>query len=204
MKNKKIKFLLIINFINLIGFQAFAPFYAIFVTNAVGINESMIGLVWGLYSLLIAITLLVMGRLENKLNKEKAIIVGYLILAIAAYLFLFVNSLIALIIVLAFNALGAGIAMPAYKTLFTKFQDKDRESEEWSWLDAGNMIAASIGVTTGGIIVGIFGFNGIFIFMGTIQGIAAIIAIKTFGFNGANTAKNIFKSKYAKRLLAVK
>jgi MFS family permease len=121
-----------------------------------------------------------MGKIENKMKKGRMISIGYFIYALGALSFLLVHSEKALIIVLAFNALGAGVTLPAYKTMFAKSEAKGKESEQWSWLDAGNMFAAAIGAGIGGLIIGVFGFKGLFITMATIQTIAALIAYKIF------------------------
>ncbi len=108
------------------------------------------------------------------------IVLGYFIYALGALAFLLVHDERSLILVLAFNALGAGVTLPAYKTMFAKSEVKGKESEQWSWLDAGNMFAASLGAGIGGVIIGTYGFNGLFIIMASVQGIAAIIAYQTF------------------------
>ncbi len=107
------------------------------------------------------------------------VVLGYFIYAIGAISFLFVHNEKSLIVVLLLNALGAGVTLPAYKTLFAKNEVRGRESEQWSWLDAGNMFAAAIGAGIGGIIIGSFGFKGIFVTMAAIQLVAALIAHKT-------------------------
>lgn len=121
-----------------------------------------------------------MGKVENKLKKGRMVVIGYFIYALGALAFLLVHSEKSLIIVLAFNALGAGVTLPAYKTIFAKSEAKGKESEQWSWLDAGNMFAAALGAGLGGIIIGTFGFHGLFITMAGVQGFAAIIAYQAF------------------------
>jgi len=106
--------------------------------------------------------------------------IGYFIYALGALSFLLVHSEKSLILVLAFNALGAGVTLPAYKTMFAKSETRGKESEQWSWLDAGNMFAAAIGAGIGGLIIGVFGFKGLFITMASIQTIAALVAYKIF------------------------
>ncbi len=106
--------------------------------------------------------------------------IGYFIYALGALSFLLVHNEKSLIIVLAFNALGAGVTLPAYKTMFAKSEAKGKESEQWSWLDAGNMFAAALGAGIGGLIIGTFGFKGLFIAMATIQTMAAFVAYRVF------------------------
>lgn len=96
-----------------------------------------------------------------------------------ALLFITVHDEKSLEIVLAFNALGAGVTLPAYKTLFARNELRGKESQQWSWLDAGNMFAAALGGALGGVIVGLNGFRGIFITMAAIQAIAALVAYRS-------------------------
>ena len=97
--------------------------------------------------------------MRNHLNKDKLVVVGFFMYSIGAYLFLLAHNITSLAIIFAFNALAAGIILPAYKTIFAKLQEHGRESARWSWLDAGNMIAISIGSVIGGEVIGLFGFR---------------------------------------------
>jgi MFS family permease len=175
MKQKQLKFLLFVNLFSLTGFYTFAPLYALF-AHSFGLDPKTISLIWGGYSLMTAIFILIMGKIENKMKKGRMIVIGYFVYALGALSFLLVHGERSLIIVLMINALGAGITLPAYKTMFAKYESKGKESEQWSWLDAGNMFAAAIGAGIGGLIIGVFGFHGLFITMAIIQILAAIKA----------------------------
>jgi DHA2 family metal-tetracycline-proton antiporter-like MFS transporter len=179
MKQKQLKFLLFVNLFSLAGFYTFAPLYALF-AHSFGLNPKTISFIWSGYSLVTALFILLMGKIENKMKKGRMVVLGYCIYAIGALSFLAVHNERSLIIVLIFNALGAGITLPAYKTMFARSEARGRESEQWSWLDAGNMFAAALGAGIGGLIIGAFGFHGLFITMATIQTIAAFIAYKAF------------------------
>jgi MFS family permease len=176
-KHKNLQYLLFVNLFSLVGYYTFAPLYALF-ANGFALSPKTISLMWGGYSLLQACFILLFGRFENRKSKGKLVVAGYFVCALAALSFLLVHNQRSLAIVLAFNALGAGITLPAYKTLFAKNESRGKESEQWSWLDAGNMFAAAIGGALGGVIVGVFGFHGIFIAMAGIQFVAAIVAYK--------------------------
>ncbi len=178
-KQKRLRYLLFVNLFSLVGFYTFSPLYALF-AHGFSLNPKQISLIWGGYSLTTAFFILIMGKLENKRKKGRLVVIGYFILSLGALSFLQVHSESSLIIVLMINSLGAGITLPAYKTMFANNEDKGRESEEWSWLDAGNMFAAAVGAGIGGIIIGIYGFKGLFIAMATIQIIAALVAYKVF------------------------
>ena len=174
-KLSKIKILIAINLISLTGFQVFVPLYALFATD-VGAEPAQISLIWSYYSLVMAAMIFLMGKYENHRSKERFLVLGYFLYAIGAYSFLLVQNVPMLVFILTINAIGSGITLPAYKTVFAKSEDKGRESEEWAWFDSSNMLAAAGGAALGGLIIGIFDFTGLFLVMGTIQLSAAIIA----------------------------
>jgi MFS family permease len=176
-KQKSLRYLLFVDLFSLAGYYTFAPLYALFAHNF-GISPRNISLIWGGYSLLMACLILLFGKLENRKNKGRLVVFGYFLYALGALLFLMVHSETSLEVVLAFNALGAGVTLPAYKTLFAKNESRGKESQQWSWLDGGNMFSTAAGGALGGIIIGTFGFRGIFIATSGIQFVAAIIAYK--------------------------
>jgi len=176
-KQKSLRYLLFVNLFSLTGYYTFAPLYALFAHNF-NITPKHISLIWGGYSLLTALFILAFGRYENMRKKGKLVVLGYFIYAIGALLFLTVHDEKSLEIVLVFNALGAGVTLPAYKTLFAHNELRGKESEQWSWLDAGNMFAAAAGGALGGLIVGTYDFRGIFITMAAIQIVAAVVAYR--------------------------
>lgn len=179
MKQKQFKILLLVFLLSQVAFYSFAPLYALYATD-LGLTASKIGFIWSGYSLLTAFLILLIGQLENKKKKGKMISIGYFVYALGSISFLYVNDDFMLMVALAINALAAGITFPAYKTMFARRESKGRESEQWAWLDASNMFAASIGAGLGGLIIGYLGFNGLFITMAAIQLTASVVSFKHF------------------------
>ena len=179
MKQKLLKYLLFVYLASQVGYYTFAPLYSLFAHN-LHLPAKTISFIWSGYSLIAAVFILLMGRIENKMRKGKMVVFGYLIYAVGALSFILVHSEKSLIIVLAINALGCGVTLPAYKTMFAKSETRGKESQEWSWLDAGNMFAAAVGAGIGGLIIGAFGFKGLFITMAAIQTLAAFVAYRIF------------------------
>jgi len=176
-KQKSLKYLLFVNLFSLAGYNTFAPLYALF-AHSFTIAPKTISLMWGGYSLLMACFILIFGKYENRRKKGKLVVAGYFLYACGALLFLTVHDAKSLAFVLAFNAFGAGVTMPAHKTLFAKNESRGKESEQWSWLDAGSMFAAAAGSALGGLLIGAFGFHGIFVAMAGIQFVAAVVAYR--------------------------
>jgi MFS family permease len=176
-KQRRIRILLFINLVSLAGYYTFTPLYALF-AHGFGLDAKTISLIWGGYTLLTACLILLMGVVENSMNKARMVVLGYFVYALGALSFLLVHDEQSLILVLAFNSIGAGITLPAYKTMFAKNEARGKESQQWSWLDAGTMFAAAAGAGIGGIIIGAFGFHGLFIAMASLQAFAAIVAYR--------------------------
>lgn len=180
MKQKQLKILLFVFLISQVAFYSFAPLYALFAIDIDSLSPSRISYIWSGYSLLTAIFILIMGFLENKEKKGKMISIGYALFGLGSLLLLNVDTELDLIIALSVSALAAGITFPAYKTMFAKRESRGRESEQWAWLDASNMFAAAIGAAIGGLIIGYYGFDKLFIAMASLQLLAAIISFKYF------------------------
>ncbi len=175
MIKKQLKFLLTAFLVMQIGFYAFAPLYALY-ARGLGVSPRDIGLLWGAYSLASALLILVLGRFQNRRPKEKFIKAGLVMFVASDVTLLGVRTLEGLIVFLALGAIGSGLFFPAQKTLFAKVQNRGRESEEWAWLDSGNMFAAAIGSSIGGLILGLYGFRSLFVVMTLFQLTAALLA----------------------------
>jgi len=177
LKQKQLKFLLFVYLLSQIAFYSFAPLYALFATD-LGLNLQSISFIWSGYSLITALFILLMGKLENKQKKSRMMVLGFSLYAASSLFLLSVDSRETLMIALSVNALAAGITFPAYKTMFAKSETRGKESEQWAWLDAGNMLSSAVGASVGGILVTAFGFQGLFMAMAMMQGAAALIAYR--------------------------
>lgn len=125
------------------------------------------------------IMLFLFGAFENKLkNKQVMVVIGYFILAFGALSFLLVHNITALFVVQIVNAIGVGMVNPAWKTIYSKSEDKEKEAEEWAFYDGGNMILIALGTFIGGCLVSLYGFPAIFFIMFVIQILGAIISLK--------------------------
>lgn len=111
-----LRLLLMSNYINLFGFALFSPFYALF-TLKVGANAFQTGAGWALYTAIEGILIITFGKIEDHIvRKERMVALGYFWLAFAALAYLLVHNTTSLFIVLAVNAIGNGILMPAWKS----------------------------------------------------------------------------------------
>lgn len=178
LKRRQLKFLLFVFLLSQIAFYSFAPLYAIFATN-LGLDLKSISFIWSGYSLLTAIFILLMGKLENSQKKGRMIVLGFSLFTLSSIVLAIADSKELLMIALSVNALAGGITFPAYKTMFAKSETKGKESEQWAWLDAGNMLSSAVGAGIGGLIVVSYSFQGLFMCMAAMQLLAAVVAHRT-------------------------
>lgn len=162
---------------NNFAFSFFTPVFALFVTG-IDKNPAMAGIAWSVNMFVLATLILVFGRYENKLkHHEKLVVWGYLLMAAGALSYLLVDNIWQLFVVQAFNAVGVAMAMPAFRTLFTKGEDKNMITIEWSMADANLRYGIAVGAAAGGLILKYSGFDALFMLMAAFELMSAGIAM---------------------------
>jgi predicted MFS family arabinose efflux permease len=177
MVNQKIKYLLFANYLNFFAFAFFTPLFALFVTG-LNPNPAVVGIAWGVNMYAAGAMILLFGRYENRIkNQEKLVVTGFFIMAVAFAGYILVDNLTELFLVQLINAVGLGMATPAWRTLYSKDEDKGRETVEWSFVDGGNRFFVATGAIAGGLILKYGSFQLLFAVMATIQLIAALVSM---------------------------
>ncbi|MEX2043321.1 MAG: MFS transporter [Patescibacteria group bacterium] len=178
MLDRRLGSLLFSNYLNLFGFSLFTPLYALFATQ-VGAGPELVGISWSFYTFVTAVMVLLFGRLETRIKDPgKAVVAGYFLLAIGAAAFLLVDNIVELFVVQAFNAIGAGMLLPAWKATYADDQHRGKETQQWALYDGGNMLFTAAGAAAGGIVLATAGFRGIFMVMAVLQFVAAIYSLR--------------------------
>jgi hypothetical protein len=78
----------------------------------------------------------------------------------------------------AINAVANGILLPAWKSVYSKSQDKGKEAQEWSLFDGGNLILVSFAAFTGGYLVTKVGFTNLFFIIFFVQLLTAFFSMR--------------------------
>lgn len=186
---KKIKpglrFLLLCSYLNMLGFSMFAPLYALFALG-IGAEPLEIGIGWAIYTILSGLLIIAFGRIEDRTpHRVHLIIGGYFWLAIVTLLFLLVENTAILYLVLAMNAVGVGMLVPASRAVFGALEDKGREASEWSLFDGGTRIVMGLAAIIGGLLIKVEGFKAVFILMFIIQLIAAVVSVRLLKYESS-------------------
>lgn len=177
MINKKIKYLLFAGYLNLFAFAFFTPLFALFV-GKLSANPADVGIAWGVNLYAAALMIIISGRYEDRIkSKEKMVVAGYFLMAAGAAAYLLVHTMAELYLVQLFNAVGVGLLTPAWRTLYSKKEDKGRETLEWSLADGGARFFGATGAVIGGFILKYSSFMTIFVMIAAIQLIAAGVSM---------------------------
>lgn len=154
------------------------PIYAIFVER-IGGDILTASSAWAIYSITIGVLMLIFGKLEDKLNKRRMVVLGYSLNTIGTAGYLFIQQPVHLFIVQAILGIGTAINNPAWDAIFSTSVDKRKESFEWACWEGSIRIVAGVAAFVGGTVVVIFGFRTLFVLM-TITAAASTVISALF------------------------
>ncbi len=174
--NKALRALLLSNSLILISLGMFVPVYALFVQK-VGGGALSAGFTAGALGLASAVSALLSGKLIDKLSPHKTRLIlsgGWFGIGLSILLYLFVHSIAALFIVQIILGFVKTISAPAFDTLYARHLDKASSGQEYGVWEASFFLTAGVGAVLGGVLVDIYGFNGVFIAMALLAFAASI------------------------------
>jgi MFS family permease len=163
--NKALRILLLTNSMILMSAAMLGPIYAIFVEKVGGdlMDASIAG---GIFSLVAGLTTVVSGRYSDKIKENELIVaLGYSIMGIGFFLYIWVESVIFLFIVQAIIGLGEAIYSPAFDAVYSKHLNDHKSGQQWGAWESMNYFTTAIGAIVGGVFVTVFGFKILFIIM---------------------------------------
>jgi len=146
------------------AFGLLGPIYAIFVEN-IGGDILTAGYTWAIYSISLGVATFIFSRFEDKLPKEKMIVLGYGLLSFGHLGYYFVQNATHLFMVQIYMGLSLALIDPIWSAYFTIKTDRRREAAEWGDWGAGTNIAIGIAAVVGSYIAHQFGFKSLFLIM---------------------------------------
>lgn len=173
--NKALRVLLLSNSLILISLGMLVPVYALFVQQ-VGGSALSAGITAGALGLTSAFSALISGKFVDKLNPNKTRLImagGWSMIGLAILLYLLVNNITTLFITQAILGFVKTISAPAFDTLYARHLDRSSAGQEYGLWEASFFLTAGIGAVLGGVIVDLYGFNGLFIAMASLSFIAS-------------------------------
>ncbi len=176
--NSRLRYLLVANYINIASIACFSPIYALYVAQFSS-STYMVSLTWGFALIIQGLMTFFFGYvLDSSPHKRQLLVLGYFLMSASAFLFVFVDSVVYLMIVMFINACTTAFHMPVFKAYVTTHEHRGHEAHEWSLFDGGNYLLAGIGALVGGNILLFTDFRGLFVVIGLLQFFAAGIALR--------------------------
>jgi MFS family permease len=167
--------------------MTFLPIYA---HNALQLNGSQIGLVISSSILLTAILQLPFGKLADKLNRKKLVILGsifyFSIVPFIPYTLNFTQILTLNIILGLFGALS----LPAASALIVKEGKQYGMGSTMAIFNVAMSVGLAIGPLTSGIVLDIWGLSGVFYFCTALGFLSTGIVAKLFSVKLNNLNNN--------------
>ncbi|RTL60286.1 MAG: MFS transporter [Sphingobacteriales bacterium] len=151
------------------------PLFAVF-AEKVGGDILDITWAWATYLAITGICYIIVGKLINgKPYKDKVMVAGYALNALFTFFYLFVSNSWQLFLVQAGLGMAEAVGTPAWDALYAKNVADEHDAYAWGLSSGQSQIVTGAAILVGGLIAHYGSFNILFITMGTIQGIAAIV-----------------------------
>jgi hypothetical protein len=151
------------------------PLFAVYAEN-VGGDILDITWAWATYLVITGVFYIIVGRLlNNKPYKEKVMVAGYMLNALLTFGYIFVSNPTQLFIVQAGLGIAEAIGTPAWDSLYAKNQSEEMDSYAWGLSTGQSQIVTGIAFGIGGLITHFISFKALFVTMGIIQIMAAIV-----------------------------
>ncbi|MBN2307109.1 MFS transporter [Candidatus Peregrinibacteria bacterium] len=163
--NKALKILLATNALILLAAAMLAPIYAIFVEEIGGdlLDASIAGF---LFAVSAGLATLFSGKVSDKIrHSDHVMMLGYGMMGLGFFLFLFVHSITTLFIIQILIGMGEAIYSPAFDKLYSEHLDRGQYGVEWGTWESMYYFTTAFGALIGGLLVTNFGFPALFLSM---------------------------------------
>jgi MFS family permease len=176
MFNRKTRALLFADITWFFGEGMLGPLFAVF-AQRVGGDILDIAWAWATYLIVTGLLIVFIGKISDKVNKNKLVFYGYVLNMIFTFSYLLVDSPINLLFVQAGLGVAAAMATPTWNALYAKYEDKKKDGFLWGLADGMSQLFTGIAILIGGIIVINYSFNALFVIMGIVQFIAVLLLL---------------------------
>ncbi len=174
---KELKILLATYCFSTFAFSMLSPIYAIFVEKiGGGILEASYAI--AIFTFSSGVLVFLVSRFEDNVkHQEYFLSVGYLLNAIAFFLYIFVSKPFHLYFIEILFGIAIAILSPVYDGLYSKNLDKGKYISEWGDWEAVGYMISSVSALSGGLLAATFGFKALFSAMSALSFIAFIISL---------------------------
>jgi len=175
--NRKLKILNMASAFNIFALGLLAPFYAVFV-ESIGGGALVAGVSYSIYAIGAGVLIFFSSKIENNIvDTGRLVALGYFMLTIGFFGYLFVENPLQLFVVQAIIGIGTAIESPAFDEVYSKNLDSGEYAYEWGVWESMQMIVGGVSAIVAGGIVQYFGFEALFVVMGTLSAMGMLTAL---------------------------
>jgi MFS family permease len=180
--NKVIKYLILSDFVFWSGWGLLAPIFAVFVAEKIqGGSLAVAGLASGIYWVLKSLLRIPIGIfLDSRKGEEDDfwfLFFGFILSSLVPFGYLMAKYPFHIYLLQSLHAVAMAMVFSGWAAIFTRHIDSGKEATEWG-LDA-TFVGLGIGISgiLGGLIANSFGFQAVFVLVGILGFISAILLL---------------------------
>ncbi len=184
--NKVIKFLIYSDFVLSSGWGFIGPIFAIFIVQKIAAGNPIEGAkIAGFASLTYWVVKSVLqipiGKNLDKNHGEKDdfrfMVFGTFLTGLVPFGFMISSEPWHIYAFHVLHAIAMAMVVPSWSAIFTRHIDKGREAFEWSLRSTSLGFATGIAGALGGILVAVYGFDIIFVLVGSLSMVSALVLL---------------------------
>ncbi|MBD3207845.1 MAG: MFS transporter [Candidatus Nealsonbacteria bacterium] len=176
-RNKHLKTLLALNAFFVFGATLLGPLYAVFVKD-IGGNILTVGWSFAIYMIILGLAAYVTGKLGDKIKEKEYLLgLGYFLRGVGFFGYVFTQNSFHLLFVQIVLGVGEAFGNPSFKAIFSEHLDEGKYSSEWGVWDALYSVTVGLSAMIGAFIISSFGFETLFVIMGSIAFLSFIIIL---------------------------
>jgi MFS family permease len=179
--NRTLKLLIFSDIFLLTGFGLVSPIMAIFINgNIVGGTIAAVGIASMITIVVRCLLQLLFANIGKPGQRYGMALTGTLMIATVPFIYLFSNNIWQIFIGAFINGLGAGLANPAWFSLFSENLDEGQRGWEWSIYSSSVGFGTAAAALVGSWLATRFGFRPVFAVMGILAVLGALLLIGLF------------------------
>ncbi|MGB9707881.1 MAG: MFS transporter [Candidatus Pacearchaeota archaeon] len=197
--NQTLKLLIFSDVFVLTGFALISPIMAIFIKeNLIGGSIATVGIVAAITTFVRCILQLVFAHIAKPKHRYRMAVTGTLFIAVVPFIYFFSTNVTHIYIAALIHGFGAGLANPAWFSLFANNLAKGKKGFEWAIYSSSVGIGTAVAAFVGSQLASKFGFEPVFIVVGILALIGCGILI---GLSKAELKDHRIKTVTAKMKL---
>ncbi len=180
--NRLVKYFIISDLVFWSGWGMMSPVFSVFIVQQIpGATLVTVGIAAATYWITRSVIQLPLASFLDRTDGEKddfyALIVGLIIASLSAFAFVLVQTAGGVYIVEALHAAGLALYAVSWQSIFSRHLDKDRVSFDWALDSTAIGIATGVSGLVGGIVASWLGFSAVFVSVGVLSAVSALILI---------------------------